>query len=222
MHNAAVSASLGSPVVFTDAVRVGATTSDRFTSLADAREHADSILVVEGLEHGYVLLTCPVGVITATDIAVALLAVDLHSVSFFLDGLEPYVLSLWLERHQGGRWIRSTARGRWGLNKTKPWLLSPWGWHQGATSPSAALRAEVDAVLMHGKPRISAAVLSSERNGRLASMKAARLADRNTESADFTRAQGWDFDVRPPTIGFDLSPEQAQAELSRRWLAEHT
>jgi hypothetical protein len=213
-----VSSTLDSPALFMDQRRVGSTTSEWFTSVENAQRHPDSILVIEGLEHGYVLLTCPVRVIQAEEASIVLLAADLHAVSFLLDGLEEHTLSLWLERHAGGRRVRGLAAGKARLARG-PWLMNPWGWHHGSTAPSQALRDEVDAVLMRGQRRISADVLREERATRLEAVQSARLATSSHREAEFFASHGWDYDIGEPPIDFDVTPAEAERQIIRQWLA---
>jgi hypothetical protein len=217
-HHRSVSSTFDSPVLFRDQRRVGSTTSDWFTSLQDAQPHTDSILVIEGLEHGYILLTCPVPVIQAGEATIALLAADLHAVSLLLDGLEEYTLSLWLERHVGGRRVRGMGVGKARLARG-PWLMNPWGWHHGPTAPSQALRDEVDAVLIRGQRRISAGVLRDERAARLEAVRSARLATSSHRDAGFFASHGWDYDICEPQVDFEVSPAEAEKQIVRHWLA---
>jgi hypothetical protein len=186
--------------------------------LAEAQQVADAILVIEGLEHTYVLLTCPARIIRAREASIALLAADLHAVSFLLDGLAEHELSLWLERHVGTRRVRCRAVGNARL-ADGPWLMNPWGWDRCSSAPSPALRDEVDEVLMEWKPRVDARVLHDERAARVEAVCAARLAERSARDVEFYATRGWDYDVFEPQVGFDLQPAEAEELLTREWTA---
>jgi hypothetical protein len=195
-------------LLFESSPRPGATSDVLFSSLDAARRDPRSILVVEGLEGGYVLLTCPVSLIASDDIAVGLLAADLHAVSFLLGGLERETVSLWLERHDGGRRVRGRALGRARVMPSSAWLLDPWGWHPTATSPSDDLRVQLDAVLGGRAPRIDAEVLHAERRRRVVEVERARRGPIGDELARFGRS--WDYDVEDPVVDFDLAATAAR------------
>lgn len=206
---------------FEDWRREGSTTSDWFTSLTAAQETPDAILVIEGLEHTYVLLTCPAPLTRAREVTIALLAADLHAVSFLLDGLAEHELSLWLERHVGSRRVHCRAAGNARVAHG-PWLMNPWGWNRCTSAPSPALRQEVDEVLLAGKPRVAARVLREERAARLDAVRAARLAERSARNRQFYAERGWDYDVSEPQVGFDLQPADAEEVLVRQWLTSRS